>query len=89
MLGQVYSTLQNKATANKQKEQVYYQDSVNSLAKSSNNNSDDEERASVQVSDAFKAKRLSHKRALRPTKRRKSSRHKRKYDHIELFQNNS
>ena len=89
MLGQVYSTLRNKAGAHKQKEEIAYHDSINSSAKSSNNNSDEEVKTYAQASDAFKAKRFSHKRSSKPTKRRKSSRHKRKYDHIELFHDTS
>lgn len=87
MIGQVYCNLQNKAGVQKQSEEmVPYPDSISDSSKSSQIQVEQEEAKSfAQLRDAHKAKKSSQKRALRPTKRRKSSRHKRKYDHIELF----
>lgn len=91
MLGQVYSTLQNKAADQKNDdESVAYPESISNSPKSSKDSVPQEEAKSfAQLRDAHKAKKSSHKRTLKPAKRRKSSRHKRKYDHIELINDNN
>ena len=88
MLGQVYSTLQNKAAdENQDKDAVSYVDSISNSEESFNGKQliKEEAKSFAQLRDAHKAKKSSQKKASKPAKRRKSSRHKRKYDHIELI----
>ena len=94
MIGQVFSTIQKdqKLSSTLQDKIKEYEHITNNLftsVRSQSNNDFKKSTPKVELSASCKSKKSAQKSKKKPGRRRRSNRHKKRYDHIEIYQKNS